>query len=184
MSCQWGAGKERRCPVPSVGERARRGAHPEMKGVGRGGKARRGDRERRHGEEGREGGVQERQNPAWTVTSRFPTSLLWHKLLRGLFPYRLECYSIWFLCIYPRELFVLMSVSSSSLPASSPNSQPALLEAQSGRIPGRVQDTPTKRENKRSRERWGALAAGEARARHLPRQHVPQCPGLGSSLRG
>lgn len=85
----------------------------EMKGVGRGREAIRGDGKRRH----REKGGRQRDS-CLTVTSCFSIYLIWYKLLGGLFSYELECYSIWFLCIYPHELFVLMNVPNSTAASS------------------------------------------------------------------
>lgn len=72
-----------------------------------------GDSEKRGGREGRQ------RDSCRTVTSCFSIYLIWRKLQRGLFSCELECHSIWFLCVYPHELSVLMTVSNGTLPAGS-----------------------------------------------------------------
>ena len=73
----------------------------------------RGDPEKRGGREGRP------RDSCPTMTSCFSIYLIRRELPRGLLSCELECHSIWVLCIYPHELFILMTVSNGTLPAGS-----------------------------------------------------------------
>lgn len=104
-------------PCPRVMEREQGGEPiPRLKEWGEGERQKGGDTEMVGG------GTREGQ--CLNSGILFSTYLIWHKPLRGLFSYGLGCYSIWFWCIHPHELFVLMCVvSDSSFPSSSPSSQ-------------------------------------------------------------